>query len=71
MLIKANDDMVAAVDFNLEILITGSEDAILAVWDINNFTRIDVLMGHSGGITGLQVQKQECYQKGGGCTWVF
>ena len=47
--------MVAAVDFNLEILITGSEDAILAVWNINTFNRIDILMGHSGGITGIQV----------------
>jgi hypothetical protein len=52
---KANDDMVAAVDFNSDILITGSEDAVLAVWDMLTFNRIDVLVGHTGGITGIQV----------------
>jgi hypothetical protein len=47
--------MVAAVDFNSDILITGSEDAVLAVWDMLTFNRIDVLVGHTGGITGIQV----------------
>ena len=54
-LMQANDDMVAAVDFDLEVLITGSEDAVLAVWDMASFSRLDVLIGHTGGITGVQV----------------
>ena len=60
-LMQANEDMVAAVDFDLEVLITGSEDAVLAVWDMSNFNRIDVLMGHTGGITGVQVSIRLCH----------
>ena len=47
--------MVAAVDFNNEILITGSEDSSLAIWNMSSFNRMDILNGHNGGITGIQV----------------
>lgn len=50
-----DDDMVAAVDFNNEILITGSEDSSLAIWNMSSFNRMDILNGHNGGITGIQV----------------
>jgi hypothetical protein len=44
------------VDFNNDILITGSEDSSLAVWSMDTFDKMDVLNGHNGGITGVQVE---------------
>jgi WD40 repeat protein len=55
-LLQAADDTVAAVDFNNDILITGSEDSSLAVWSMDTFDKMDVLNGHNGGITGVQVE---------------
>ena len=48
--------MVAAVDFDNEILVAGSEDSTLAIWSMDTFERMDVLLGHNGGITGVQVE---------------
>lgn len=33
--LHAHDDLVAAVDFTEEIMVTGHEDSTVGVWDVN------------------------------------
>ena len=55
--LTAHDDLVAAVDFNDRLLVTGHEDSTVGIWDINSrpMRSIRMLPGHSGGVTGLAV----------------
>jgi hypothetical protein len=44
---------VAAVDFNDDILITGFEDALIALWTLNDARELRRVSGHTAGITGI------------------
>ena len=50
--IQATDALVAAIDFNDDILITGFEDALIAMWTLNDASELGQVSGHTGGITG-------------------
>ena len=43
---------MAAIDFNDDILITGFEDALIAMWTLNDASELGQVSGHTGGITG-------------------
>ena len=49
---QATDALVAAIDFNDDILITGFEDALIALWTLNDASELGQVSGHTGGITG-------------------
>ena len=44
---------MAAVDFNDDILITGFEDALIALWTLNDARELRRVSGHTAGITGI------------------
>ena len=46
---------MAAVDFNENILITGFEDTLIAIWTLNDATELNRVSGHTGGITGIKI----------------
>jgi WD40 repeat protein len=52
---KATDALVAAVDFNDDILITGFEDALIALWTLNDARELRRVSGHTAGITGIKI----------------
>jgi len=52
---KATDALVAAIDFNDDILITGFEDALIAMWTLNDASELGQVSGHTGGITGIRI----------------
>lgn len=54
--IQAHGDLVSAVDFNDEFLVTGYEDANVGVWSMENGVQIQNMLGHNGGVTGVQMQ---------------
>jgi len=54
--IQVNSDLVSAVDFGPEYLVTGHEDNFLGVWRLETGERVKTLTGHSGGVTGVSVQ---------------
>lgn len=54
--IQAHGDLVSAVDFSSTHLVAGFEDALLSVWDITSGNKVHSLAGHSGGVTGIQIQ---------------
>ena len=47
---QATDALVAAVDFNEHVLITGFEDTFIALWSILDASPIRKLSGHVGNI---------------------
>ena len=53
---QAHGDLVSAVDFNEEFLMTGYEDANVGVWSMATGQQIHNMLGHNGGVTGIQIQ---------------
>lgn len=54
--IQAHGDLVSAVDFNEDFLMTGYEDANVGVWSMASGQQIHNMLGHNGGVTGIQIQ---------------
>lgn len=54
--IQAHGDLVSAVDFGDEYLVTGYEDSNVGVWSMENGTQVHDMPGHNGGVTGIQIQ---------------
>ena len=52
---QACDDLVAAVDFDDNLLVTGFEDTHIGIWSLNDAQLLGRLHGHSGGITGIKL----------------
>ena len=53
---QAHGDLVSAVDFNDEFLMTGYEDANVGVWSMVTGQQVHNMLGHNGGVTGIQIQ---------------
>jgi len=51
--IQANGDLVSAVDFSEQFLITGHEDSYIGVWRLPGGIQIHKMTGHTGGVTGV------------------
>ena len=47
--------MVAAVDFNDDLLITGFEDTLICMYTLNDAALLRRMTGHTGGITGIKI----------------
>ena len=54
--LQAHGDLVSAVDFNDEFLMTGYEDANVGVWSMTTGQQVHNMLGHNGGVTGIQIQ---------------
>ena len=69
--LKAHGDLVSAVDFSEEFLVTGYEDSNVAVWSMETGlqvssgsinhpfrpqSQVQEMPGHNGGVTGIQIQ---------------
>lgn len=54
--IQADGDLVSAVDFSTQYLVTGHEDSYVGVWQLPEGTRMHTLTGHNGGVTGISLQ---------------
>ena len=54
--VQAHGDLVSAVDFNDEFLMTGYEDANVGVWSMTTGQQVHNMLGHNGGVTGIQIQ---------------
>ena len=53
--LQACEDLVAAVDFDDDLLVAGFEDTNIAIWTINDAQLLRRLTGHVGGITGVKL----------------
>jgi len=54
--IQAHGDLVSAVDFGPDFLVTGYEDSNVGVWTLPGGQMIHNMEGHNGGVTGVQLQ---------------
>jgi len=54
--IQAHGDLVSAVDFGPDFLVTGYEDANVGVWTLPAGQMVHSMEGHNGGVTGVQLQ---------------
>jgi len=54
--IQAHGDLVSAVDFGPDYLVTGYEDSNVGVWSLPAGQMVHNMEGHNGGVTGVQMQ---------------
>lgn len=54
--IQAHGDLVSAVDFSEDRLVTGYEDSNVGVWSMETGRQLHDMPGHNGGVTGIQLQ---------------
>ena len=53
---QAHGDLVSAVDFSEDRLVTGYEDSNVGVWSMETGRQLHDMPGHNGGVTGIQLQ---------------
>ena len=53
---QAHGDLVSAVDFSEDHLVTGYEDSNVGVWSMETGRQLHDMPGHNGGVTGIQIQ---------------
>ena len=54
--LQAHGDLVSAVDFSEDYLVTGYEDSNVGVWSMETGLQVQDMPGHNGGVTGIQIQ---------------
>jgi F-box/WD-40 domain protein MET30 len=62
--LKGHTDSVMCLDFQDNILASGSYDTTIRIWDMNSCQELRVLRGHTSGIRSLQMVKTQLISSG-------